>query len=175
MKAVVAVLLVLSPVLVFAQTGFDGYMFDGYMWEEYGKEESLANIRTSLLAGFLNGFDYGYLAGYVKGIAVSRRVMLDEFKKAAGKQKQKEAFKAVVAKADSRSWPALKQGVIDDLRIRLGPKERVEEYTRDVDNFLKSYPLCRKQNIFTILDNLARVWDQTDTYEKVGEKCTEEE
>jgi hypothetical protein len=175
MKTVAVLILALSPILAFGQASFDGYMFDGYMWEEWGKEESLANLRLSLLAGFLQGFDYGYLAGYVKGMGASRRIMLGELGKASSKSKQKEAFKALVSKADDLSWPKSKKAVMDTIRIRFGPKEKVEEYSRDVDKFLKMYPLCRKQDIFTILDNMVHVWEQNDTYKRVGEKCAETE
>jgi hypothetical protein len=175
MRTVAVVLLTLSPIFAFGQASFDDYMFDGYMWEQWGKEESLANLRVSLLAGFLSGFDYGYLAGYVRGIGISRRIMLGELGKASGKSKQREAFRTLVSKADSRSWPKSKKAVVDTIKIRFGPKEKVEEYSKDVDKFLKTYPLCRKQDIFTILDNLVHVWERNDTYEKVGEKCSETE
>ena len=175
MKVITVIILTLSPVLAFAQTDFDGRMFDGYMWEELGKDESLTNLRTSLIAGFLQGFDYGYMAGYVKGVNASKRIMLDELAKAPGKLKQREACKALVSKADSQSSSRIRQGIIDTVSIRFGPKEKVEAYSKDVDSFLKTYPLCRKQDIFAILDNLTRVWEQTDTYKNVGEKCSKME
>jgi len=174
-KIIAAIMLILLPVLAFGQTEFDTYMFDGYMWEEWGKTESLANLRISLLAGFLNGFDYGYLSGYVRGMGASRRLMLYELGKASGKSKQKDAFRSLVSKADSRSWPKSRKGVIDTIRIRFGPREKLEEYGKDVDKFLKTYPSCKKYDIFTIFDNLVHVWEQNDTYERVGEKCSEVE
>ena len=178
MKTVAIVTLALLPVFAFGQTGSAPYIFDGYMWEEMGKDESLVNLRTSLLAGFINGFDYGYLAAYAKGIVASREVMLEELDKAGGKfkqSKQREAFKAVVSKADDSSWLKLKKTVTDAIRVRVGPKEKIEEYSKDVDQFLKAYPLCRKRDIFTIFNNLSRVWEQTDTYKNVGQKCSETE
>ncbi len=175
MKTIAVITLILLPVLAFAQTELDTYMLDGYTWEEWGKTESLANLRISLLAGFLNGFDYGYLAGYVRGMGASRRIMLYELGKASGRSKQKEAFRSLVSRADDRSWPKSKKGVMDTIRVRFGPKEKLEEYGKDVDKFLKTYPLCRKHNIFTIFDDLVHVWEQNDTYERVGEKCSETE
>jgi hypothetical protein len=80
-----------------------------------------------------------------------------DFAKTPGKLEQRETCKALVSKADNRPKPRLRQGIIETASIRFGPKEKVEAYSKDVDSFLKTCPLCRKQGIFAILDNLTRL------------------
>ena len=56
--------------------------------------------------------------------------------------------------------------------------ESIEYYVREIDSFLKTYPLCRRKSLVELLFKLSAVWLQPEiapkpkpSYKDIGESC----
>ncbi len=109
---------------------------DGYTWEDMegfkvGRMEIGKMVRESMVRGFLEGFEDGYISACAKATLSVEPVM--------------------------HGFPK---------------KTNPEYYVREIDSFLKTYPLCRRENIWTLFLQLSQVWFYHDlSYEDIGKKC----
>lgn len=167
---IVSYLMLIQSSLVFGDEGFDGYT-----WEELTFDN-----KAIVLSGFLHGFMFGEVAGKRDGrISVIKEMdkmnlgwTKTEFEEEA-KKSNKEATE-IKAKIQ-----IVRLNVLEQL-IRNGTKfdqlkDDVGYYVKETDSFLKTFPLCKRRNMFELFSNLINVWlnDSSSSYKKVGDACLE--
>ena len=167
---IVSYLMLIHSSLVFGDEGFDGYT-----WEEAPFE-----IKTIVLSGFLHGFMFGEVDGTRKGMMSVIKEMnkmnlswtKSEFEEEA-KKSNKEATE-VKARIQMVRLIVLKKLIKGDTKFNQ-LKDDVDYYVKETDSFLKTFPLCKRRNMFELFSDLIHVWlnDSSSSYKKVGDACLE--
>ncbi len=120
---------------------------DGYAWERLGNDEVEKTIhaREIMIKFYLDGFVTGYMSACI------------DVKDFAKSTKQFSALNRFCQKIG---------------REESFPKDP-QYYVREIDSFLKTYPLCRRQSVSTLFLELSQVWFHRDklSYEDVGKTC----
>lgn len=123
---------------------------DGYTWEELSKSENGRLLQAMAVRGFCQGFEDGYYTRCIKvHIAQSGATRLS-----------------------AKEWADCYSGTGDFF------PENPEYYVREIDSFLKTYPLCRREGIWSLFLQLSQVWVAPQigmapgpSYRDIGEKC----
>lgn len=117
----------------------------------YVWEKATEDERVLVIGGFM----WGYNGGFMGGILASDRIL----------------------KNSNMEATPLKE-LLDRAKAKDALDKSVDFYINEVDSFLKTYPLCRRQAMSTTLSLLAlAAWNQEtrlqDAYEIVGKWCSE--
>ena len=164
MRSFIVALIVL---ISFSTINAQDKVFDGYDWEKSSDE-----IKVPIIAGFLSGFTFGAMAGMSVGLheAVDITKSVGESLDNRKTAKEFSDCSGIIKTNGS--------GIITFTikKMNLSDTKSVAYYINEIDSFLKTYPLCRRDDILKgLLPKLATVWfpysDKIRTYKDVGEEC----
>jgi len=156
-KLTLAVLLLVFPLSVFAQTSLDGYF-----WDKSGDI-----FKPVILASFLGGFRQGKIRGIMDTMeAISDVLSRYPPDKEETQEKETKALDMLFALLKV-TREALHTDVLKD------SGRNIEFYRKEVDAFYQTFPLCRRRNIFLMLSDLLAVWEGKKSYKETGDQCLE--
>lgn len=121
---------------------------DGYFWEQLGERN-----KGFFMLGFVAGHDTGFFNGLIHA-------------------NKREDLKGEDLKLKAAEL------AYNILQYRRAEEDRTSSwYIREVDAFLQTYPLCKKQDLKLTLDSLTWIWFKMPnakqlTYKEVGEGCS---
>ena len=148
--------------------------FDGFFWEKIGENPEYGEIvKTAYINGLTAGYNNGFMFGHIWGHALGERAIITVVEREVGTSKG-VAEAVVKAKAEAETQE-LKRWSISPTQKGRFTEGTISYYVRELDSFLKTYPLCRRYRIDVLITSLLRVWDKerTSTYREIGEKCAE--
>lgn len=184
-KFCLAIILSLS---VFSAAASAEEPFDGHAWLRLPK-----SFKSIFLTGYLNGYSNGYIIGQATGTEYSMYVLSDGFDETAKSLKPnfKETKECTVCFEKKMEVISLALSLEAATSFaRLGRQDIFKHittqdyYVNEVDAFLETYPLCKRNNMYALLFQLTTVWSNTGkekqlsqkklSYKDIGNSCLEE-
>jgi hypothetical protein len=139
-------------------------VLNGYTWEHAPYE-----IKDIMVSSFLKGYCSGgmHAAKQVADDTISYLKFVNSFPKS---EKTISNFIQIIERTENK-YEMMKPTISSILKM----KESPEYYRRELDSFLGTYPLCKKQDIFIMLGILAGKWSEYNkqTYREISEICSE--
>lgn len=142
---------------------------NGYMWEQLPKK-----MQELFLVGYITGSYMGYIAGYGKGAVDGNKIAHETFLKSIKNSKICEGSYSSIEVQSAFSM--LSTGLALGKKFDEIPDMRnIDFYKNEIIAFYQTYPLCKSQNFFIMLQDFSQIWDKnTETsYKEIGNKCLE--
>src|SRR4030042_2193054 len=155
--------------VAFSVAHAEGQVFDGYMWEN-----TPFDLKGLIVAGYVSGYKNGTMAGILYGIGNVINITSNVGEKVEERQTAKD-FSTCTKIIKKSEESLIKSSLI--LTHVFEDSREPKYYVNEVDSFLKTYPLCRRKEVFSmLLPQLAIVWfpigEKTLTYKDIGEECS---
>ena len=142
---------------------------NGYLWEQTPKE-----MQEFFLIGYITGSYMGYIAGYGKGAVDGNKIAHESLLKSIKNSKICEGSYSSIELQSAFSM--LSTGLALGKKFDEIPDMRnIDFYKNEIIAFYQTYPLCKSQNFFIMLQDFSQIWDKnTETsYKEIGNKCLE--
>lgn len=150
--------------------------FDGYLWEEMDNKypvELVKGTKLFFIKGYLLGIKTGRMDGYVDGFYSGAKYTYDEFEKLILKQYKKPLNEPEGLTSFLQKRNAGLKVIAEAVKELDLMNESAEYYLKELDSFLKTYPMCKREEMFALLGRLSGVWSKKSavTYKDIGEEC----
>jgi hypothetical protein len=159
-------------VLIFfitSSTAFAEDVFNGYNWQELPLKSKRAYIM-----GFMSGYEAGVITAVPATILNSQNIFESTL------ESKDEELKKIIGCKDFITNNINSFTTLTPIFISItNDKHDADYYINETDHFLKTYPLCKRININTLLMQLSFVWfniyDDETTYKQLGDDCANKE
>ena len=157
-------ILIMLSLLVIPNLSNGEDIIDGYAWEKLPE-----TLKVIIVKSYIDGYSVGKLLGAADGATQTVEVLKVNINSDIFSDKDKEHFRFTVSFIEKNYSASIMKTYSNINKL----DKSIEYYVREMDSFLKTYPLCKRNNLFSgLLPSLTLVWEGSiKSYKEKGENC----